>query len=79
VHEFDIFEYQSHTQCSMIDFVIRPGDSEALYQPGQKILPPLDHLFGGPEQGTSGPDFAGQGRPPGMVPDKSRDIRPVNP
>ena len=41
----------------MIDFVIRPGDSEALYQPGQKILPPLDHLFGRPKQGTSGADF----------------------
>jgi hypothetical protein len=57
VHEFDTFEYQLHTQYPMIDFATRPDVSEALYQPGQKILPPRNHLFGNPRQGTNPPDF----------------------
>ena len=52
-----LYEYQSHTQRLMIACVTRPGASEALYQPGKKILPPGNHLFDNPRQGTSGPDF----------------------
>jgi hypothetical protein len=48
VHEFDTFEYQPHTQCSMIAFVTRPGAFGALYQPGQKLLHPGNHLFDTP-------------------------------
>ena len=54
MHEFDTFEYQPHTQCPMIAFVTRPGAPEALYQPGQKILPTGNHLFDGPGKAPMG-------------------------
>jgi hypothetical protein len=38
----------------MIAFVTRPGAPEALYQPGQKILPTGNHLFDGPGKAPMG-------------------------
>ena len=38
----------------MIAFVTRPGVPEALYQPGQKILPTGNHLFEGPGKAQIG-------------------------
>jgi len=47
----------TYTMSDDYFFHPRPDTSQALYQPGQKILPPLNHLFGSLQQGTSGPDF----------------------